>query len=97
MLQRTFEQRGPGRDGFLIAEAGIDHRPAVTIGEQVDVHVIEPERQLEADPKYARHHLDDLIVAGVVFEGVSQCLGRGLHHVGFRMHATGLAGEAALR
>jgi hypothetical protein len=36
-------------------------------------------------------------VAGVVFEGVSQCLGGGLHRVGFRMHATGLAAEAAPR
>jgi hypothetical protein len=33
----------------------------------------------------------------VIFEGVSQCLGRGLRHVGFRMHATGLAVEAAPR
>jgi hypothetical protein len=33
----------------------------------------------------------------VIFKGVSQCLGRGLHHVGFRMHATGLAVEAASR
>ena len=97
MPQRPLEQRGPRRNGFLIAESGIDHRPAVAVGQQVDVHVIEPERQLQADPKHAGHDLDDLIVAGVVFPGVSQCLGRGLHGVGFRMHATGLAVEAAPR
>ena len=34
------------RSGFLVAEPGIDRRPAVMVGEQVDVHVIEPERQL---------------------------------------------------
>ena len=44
--KRAFEQRRPGFDGFLIAETGIDHRPAVAVGEQVDVHVVKLERQL---------------------------------------------------
>ena len=97
VLERALEQRGPGRDGFFIAESGIDHRPAVAVGQEIDVHVIEPERQLEPDPQHARHHLDDLIVAGVIFPGVSQCLGGGLNHVCLRMHATGLAAQSAPR
>ena len=86
MPERALEQRRPGRNGFLIAETGIDHRPAVAIGQQVDVHVIEPERQFQPYPQHARHHLDDLIVAGVIFPGVSQCLSGRLNHVCFRMH-----------
>ena len=97
MPERALEQRGPGRDRFLIAESGIDHRPAVAVGEQIDVHVIEPERQLEPDPQHARHHLDHLIVAGVIFPGVSQCLGGGLNRVCFRVHATDLAAQSARR
>ena len=61
VLERALEQRGPGRDRLLIAESGIDHRPAVAVGQQIDVHVVEPERQLEPDPQHARHHLDHLI------------------------------------
>ena len=79
--QRTLEQCGPGRDRFLVAESGIHHRPALAVGEQIDVHVVEAERQLEPDPQYARHHLDDLIRAGMIFPGVSQRLGRGVNRV----------------
>ncbi|MEH2565846.1 hypothetical protein V1289_005473 [Bradyrhizobium sp. AZCC 2289] len=97
MPERAVEQRGPGRDRFLIAESGIHHRPAVAIGQQIDVHVIEPERQLQPYPQHARHYLDDLIVAGVVFPGVSQCLSRGVNAVCFRMHGIDLAAHSARR
>ena len=77
MGQRSVEQRAPGRDRFLIAETGVNHRPAIAIGEQIDVYVIETERQLQADPQNSRHHLHDLIGAGMIFPGVTQCLCRG--------------------
>jgi hypothetical protein len=82
---------------LLIAEAGIDHRPAIAVGQQIDVHVIEPERQLEPYPEHARHHLDDLIGAGVIFPRVSQCLGGGLHHICFRVHRIDLPAHLARR
>ncbi len=71
MRQRAFEQRGPGRNRFLVAEAGIHHRPAVAVGEQIDVHMVEAERQLQPHPQYPGHHLDDLSGAGMIFPGVS--------------------------
>jgi hypothetical protein len=48
--ERTFEQGGPGRNRLLVAEAGIDRRPTVAVGEQIDVHVVEAERQFESQP-----------------------------------------------
>jgi hypothetical protein len=66
--------------------------------------MVEAERQLEPDPQYARHHLDDLFGAGMIFKGVSQRLDRGLNSVCFRMHcpvspmiAIGLAALSAPR
>jgi hypothetical protein len=89
-LQRPLEQSGPGLDRFLVAEAGIEHGIAVAVGEQVDVHVVEAERQFQPRPQHAGTHLDDLFGAGMLFPGIAQGLGRGLHGVGFRVHATGL-------
>jgi hypothetical protein len=79
--ERAVEQRGPGRDRFLIAESGIHHRPAVAVGEQIDIHVVEAERQFQADPEQSRHDFHDLIGAGMVLPGVTQCLGRGFYRV----------------
>ena len=76
--QRALQQRGPGGDRFFVAEAGIHHRPAVSVGEQVDINVIEAERQLQPNPQYAGHDLHDLIRAGMIFPGVTQCFHRGL-------------------
>src|SRR3984957_11948522 len=102
--QRALEQRGPGRDRFLVAEAGIYHRPAVAVGGQIDVHGVEAEWQLEPEPQHARHHLDHLIGAGMIFPGVAERLGRGLNGVCFRMHDLvpqyydiGLAAQSARR
>ena len=81
-LERAVEQRRPGRDRLVVADAGIDHRPAVAIGEQVDVHMVEAERQIQPDPQHARHDLDDLVVAGMGFPGIAQGLGRVLDDVG---------------
>ena len=86
--ERTLEQRGPRRDRFLIAETGIDHRPAVAVGEQIDVHMVEAERQLQPHPQHARHHFDDLVRPGMTFPRVAQGFDRGLDGVCFRMHVS---------
>ena len=79
--ERALEQRGPGRNRFLVAESGIDHRPAVAVGEQIDVHMVEAERQLQPHPQHPRHHFDHLFGAGMFFPGVAQRLDRGLNRV----------------
>ena len=89
-LQRPLEQRGPGRDRFLVAETGIHHGPAVAVGEQIDVHMVEAERQLQPRPQHAGPDLHDLFGAGMLFPGIAQGFGGGLHGVGFCVHATGL-------
>ena len=83
VLERTFEQRRPRRDRLLIAESGIDHGPAVAIGEQIDVHMVEAERQLQPHPQHARHYLDDLIRPGMAFPRIAQGLDRGLDGFSF--------------
>ena len=80
--KRAVEQSRPGGDRLLVAEAGIHHRPAVAVGEQIDVDVVEAERKLEPDPQYPRHDLDRLIRAGMMVPWVAQGLGRGRNHVG---------------
>ncbi len=75
-LQRPFEQFGPGRDGGFVAETGIDHGPAVAIGEQVDVHMVQAKRQLQADPEHARANLDHLVQPGRGLERIAQGIGR---------------------
>src|SRR3954466_2916077 len=97
MLERPFEQRGPRRDRLLVAESGIDHGPAVAIGQQVDVHMVEAEWQLQPHPQHTRHYLDDLIRPGMAFPRIAQSLDRGLDGFSFRMHASGLAGQSARR
>src|SRR5947208_16933485 len=71
MRQRTLEQRGPGGDRFFIAEPGVYHCPAIAVGEQINIHVVEAERQLEPDPQYPRPYLDNLVRAGMAFPRVS--------------------------
>ena len=104
VLQRSLEQRRPRCDGFLVAEAGIDHRPAITVGEQIDVHVIELERQLQAKPENTGPQFDDLIGTGRRFPGVAQGLGHaleggfsGFHGRVLRFHSFGLAKQSAGR
>ncbi|MGY4327928.1 hypothetical protein ACVWWG_002345 [Bradyrhizobium sp. LB7.2] len=75
----------------------VDDGIAVAVGEQVDVHVVEAERQFQPRPQYARLHLDDLFGAGMLFPWIAQGLGGGLHGVGFCVHSTGLNPLAAAR
>jgi hypothetical protein len=48
--------------------------------------MVEPERQLQANPQHARHHLDDLIGARMIFERIAKSLGGGLDGFCFRVH-----------
>jgi hypothetical protein len=48
--KRPGEQRLPGGARRRVVEAGIEHRPAGVVLDQVDVDVIETERQREPDP-----------------------------------------------
>ena len=56
--QRTRKQRIPGRARRLVVEAGVEHRPAGAVLDQVDIDVIEPERQREPHPQDAGRDLD---------------------------------------
>src|SRR5215472_8423660 len=47
-------------------------KPESTAGEQIDVHMVEAERQLQPQPQHARHDLDDLVMPRVIFPGVAQ-------------------------
>ena len=56
--QRPVEQRIPGGARRRVVEPGIEHRPAGTVLDQIDVDVVEPERKREADPQDAGRDLD---------------------------------------
>ncbi len=71
-FQRTFEQLRPCSDGRVIADAGIHHGPAIAVGEQIDVHVVEAEWQVEPDPENARGDFDHLIGPGMVLPGIAE-------------------------
>jgi hypothetical protein len=58
LAQHAVEERLPSEPRRLVAEAGIDQRPAVTIVDEVDVHVIESERQSEPRPQNTGRHFD---------------------------------------
>ena len=51
--ERPGEHGLPGRAARLVADPAIEHRPALAIGDQIDVDVIEPERQRQAQPQHA--------------------------------------------
>ena len=56
--QHPVEQRLPRRLGRLVAEPGVDERPAGAVLDEVDVHVVEQERQSEPRPQDAGRNLD---------------------------------------
>ena len=58
--EHSGHQREPGLLGRLVADAGVDHREAVAILDQVDVDVVEPERQRDPRPEDAGCDLDQL-------------------------------------
>ena len=58
--ERGREMRFPEGSGRGIAVAAIDLGPAVAVGEQPQIDVVESERQRHAQPADAAHDLDDL-------------------------------------
>ena len=79
--ERPGEHRLPDRAARLVADPAIEHRPALAIGDQVDVDVIEPERQRQAQPQHAGCDLQRRAEGGRRGMGEDQ-LGvvRGLRH-----------------
>ena len=59
-LQRPVDQRLPGGARGRIVDAGVDQREARAVLDQIEVDVVEPERQREPRPEDARPDLDDL-------------------------------------
>ena len=58
--QRPGDERVPDGARGVVADAGVQDGPAVAVIDQVDVDVVEPERQGNARPQDARRDLDDL-------------------------------------
>ena len=56
--QQAVEQRLPRRLGRLVAEAGVEQRPAIAVVDEIDVDVIEQERQRQPGPQNPGCHLD---------------------------------------
>ena len=57
--QWSAQDRLPGRPAGVGAQARVEHRPAVSVLDQIDVHVIEPVRQRQAKPPDARCNFDE--------------------------------------
>jgi hypothetical protein len=58
LAQHAVEKRLPSEPRRLITETGIDQRPAVAIVDEIDVHVIEPERQSKPRPQNTGRDFD---------------------------------------
>jgi hypothetical protein len=56
--QHPVKQRLPRRLGRLVTEPGVDERPAGAVFDEVDVHVVEEERQSEPRPQDTGCDLD---------------------------------------
>jgi hypothetical protein len=80
--QRSAEDRFPGRPTGVGSEPRIEHRPAIVILDQIDVHVIKPVGQWQPEPPDARRYLNEY--AGRRWLGVRKYQTRGrwrlLHH-----------------
>ena len=86
--QHAVEQPLPGVAGLVVAEAGVEHRPATVVLDKVDIHVVEQERQLEAHPEHARRDLHETAVGRRLCEGETDGGGGGL---GQHAHTMGSA------
>ena len=57
--QRSAEDRLPCRPTGVGTKTRVEHRPAIVIFDQIDVHVIESVRQRQPEPPYTRSDLDE--------------------------------------
>ena len=55
--ERTRDQRLPGRTSVVVVEASVDDGPAVTIVDEVDVDVVQPEGKRDTGPENTGHDL----------------------------------------
>ena len=62
--ERAGEERLPSFAGGRVVDAGVDEREARSVLDEVEVHVIEPEGQLEPRPEESGSHFDDLARRG---------------------------------
>ena len=67
--QRAGQKRLPQPFRPVPRQAGVDHRPAVTVVERIDVHMVERPGQRQPRPKDAGRHLDHLPGFGRHCEG----------------------------
>ena len=58
--QGSVDQRTPNRPRRLVADARVEHGPAVAVVDQVDVDVVQPKGERDARPQNAGGDLDDL-------------------------------------
>ena len=66
------EEALPDGLGFIVADAGVEHGPAGAVFQKVDVHVVEAERECEAEPVDAGRDLLRGAELGAVGEGEVQ-------------------------
>src|SRR3569832_1146605 len=66
----------PGVRGLLVADAAVDHRPAVAVFQQPQIDVVQLHRQPHADPVDAGHDFDGLAELGARFERIVQIAAR---------------------
>jgi hypothetical protein len=58
VFEHRVEQRFPGGQGGLVAEPGVDQRPSFPVIDEIDVHVVEQERQGQPRPQDPRRNFD---------------------------------------
>jgi hypothetical protein len=67
--ERPGEQRLPSGAGTRVVDSGVDQREPSAVFDEVDVDVVEPERQGEPRPEDAGRQFDDLPGPGRLGEG----------------------------
>ncbi len=75
-LHRPGEELFPGLGRLLVADAAVDHGPAVAIFEQPQIDVVELHRQAHAHPVHAGRHDDAPSGFGAMFEGIVEIAAR---------------------
>jgi hypothetical protein len=77
-VQRTVEDPLPELARAVEPDAGVDHRPARVVLEQVEVDVIEPEGERHAEPLDSRRHGDGAPERRGLRPGIVDTTGLGL-------------------
>jgi hypothetical protein len=75
--QHAGEQRLPDGAGFGRVDSGVEHGETALVLEQVDIHVVEPERQRQTRPQDAVGDRDRLTRRRRRSMGIAQGVGGG--------------------